>query len=70
MSRFATSDDAGGEAPPTTDIQQLLESTRRQIEERKRQTQMMLEQTQIHTPVRGLIRGVASLDPLFGEGVD
>ncbi len=40
-SRFAAEE--GEVAPP--DIQQLLENTRRQIEERKRQTQAMLIQT-------------------------
>ena len=52
MSRFeggATSDPVGNGIPSSQNIQELLASTKKQIEERKKQTQALLAQQQVPT---------------------
>ncbi len=57
MSRFeggATSDAVGNGIPSSQNIQELLASTKKQIEERKKQTQALLAQQQV-PPTGGLL---------------
>jgi hypothetical protein len=57
MSRFeggATSDAVGNGIPSSQNIQELLASTKKQIEERKKQTQALLAQQQV-PPTSGLL---------------
>lgn len=57
MSRFeggATSDPVGNGMPSSQNIQELLASTKKQIEERKKQTQALLAQQKL-PPTAGLL---------------